>query len=345
MTATPETPAKPCPHPHGSRNRWEPRACHAPCREFCCRIGKSRSDRAYDRARRNGVVHWADPAPVAELIRAWRDRNVSWPEIAAATGVGKTHLEHILAGRYRRITAILAEIIAAAQISPPLSAVACVRLLRAYAADGFTFEFISAETGCDRRHLRRLANGEVTRIFGSLARRIAEFHDRWHAEEGTSKITRSRAAKHGWLPREAWTEETLSDPDAEPWGHIPDRRWDADPVKVWRVTVQTRAFELADLTSAERLQAVARLMERNLDSVQISDFTGWNVRSVVRIRAELRGRGTWDEYALRLRCKHQAVAAQSPDEVTRADARTSLRDLADLAAHIAELLAGQGVAA
>jgi hypothetical protein len=79
---------------------------------------------------------------------------------------------------------------------------------------------------------------------------VATLYARWWDTDGPSQAARSYAAKHGWLPFEAWTDDILDDPQAAPYSD-PEALAYLDWVLLEQVRSRRREFRA--LSDAERL--------------------------------------------------------------------------------------------
>lgn len=94
-----------------------------------------------------------------------------------------------------------------------------IRRLRALAAVGWSFVYIAGRRGLDRRSVASvadLANGKYPKVRAATAREYALLYDELCTADGPSKRSRTWALKRGWDGPEAWTDETIDDPSAEP---------------------------------------------------------------------------------------------------------------------------------
>lgn len=102
--------------------------------------------------------------------------------------------------------------------NPSSTALGVVRRLRALAVAGWTRPYLAGELRIAECHLGRVYAGRIS--FPQLAIRIAALYDRLSAQEppdtGAGRITRGRALASGWLGADAWTPETIDDPNGRP---------------------------------------------------------------------------------------------------------------------------------
>jgi hypothetical protein len=334
---------KPCPHRHGDRRRYSPRQCHKPCRCAACSAAQARYDSAYHRDRLAGVARMVDAAATRMLLTEWRETGIGTDAVARASGLRASHISRIARGSGQRILAVTAELIAAAApeltwANPTTSA----RQLRALAVAGFALTFLASEIDTSRRHLAAIASGGPDKITARLAARIDATYERLYAEEGNSVHARNRALAKGWHPAEAWTDETIGNPEARPWAGV--RLSSRDDVDTEKVDQMCAGRHFEKVTLGERLAAVRILTARGLNDRQIADRIGSTDRTVLRIRHRndinaVSGyrvlgdapskMGTAAEHIDRLtRQAQRIVGSHWKNSAERADARTSLADLA-----------------
>lgn len=110
-----------------------------------------------------------------------------------------------------------------------------VRRVQALAVAGWTRPVLAAELRISECHLTRVYAGRVS--FPQLAVRIAALYDRLNGLEPqqtpASRITRGRALAAGWLGPDAWTPDSIDDPDGRPLtrrarARVEDLAWMAD---------------------------------------------------------------------------------------------------------------------
>lgn len=96
------------------------------------------------------------------------------------------------------------------------------RRIQALGALGHTFATISEESGVVKTQVARIARGSARadepKVAQSTADKIRGAYDRLSMVLGDSVVTRSRAARKGWVPPLAWTDELIDDPAASPAG-------------------------------------------------------------------------------------------------------------------------------
>lgn len=83
---------------------------------------------------------------------------------------------------------------------------------------------------------------------------VREVYERLCTEDGGSTRTRQWAKQHGWPPPEAWSDETIDDPQAQPYDWCRGDNY-IDEVKVARVNKGDLAW--ADLNTAEKEHLLA----------------------------------------------------------------------------------------
>jgi hypothetical protein len=272
---------------------YRQRKCHVPCRCVPCRLAYRRFEEAYKARRRAGVDSLVPAGPAMAKIKAWLDAGVLYVAIARATGMHKRHVVAVAAGQYKRIQAITSETILAANPIPSfVDATATRRQLRGLVVAGHTLVFVAREIGSSNTYLSTFTRTKrpSRRISEQLASRVATLCDRVYTEEGPSRVGSIQAVNRGWLPLDAWTDATIGDPNARPWGHLPRRSKDAvDWARVWQICEPSGKCHQDEATPAERDEAVARLNKRELNDSEVAEITGWPVSLISYIRRDRLG--------------------------------------------------------
>jgi hypothetical protein len=137
-----------------------------------------------------------------------------------------------------------------------IDATGTIRRLRALARIGYAFTYIGGRRGIDASSVREFARGEHPRIQAATARAYALLYDELCTTDGPSKRAASEARRKGWHGPEAWTDDTIYDPAAQPCRSDP-----VDEVLVQRA-IDGDADAATVLNSAERAEATRRLVRR-----------------------------------------------------------------------------------
>lgn len=138
---------------------------------------------------------------------------------------------------------------------PPstVDATGTVRRIRALMAVGHNGVTIAAAAQRDPRMVHRILS-EHTTVRVRTAAVFARVYDDLYAVDGTSAVTRARAAAAGWPGPEAWTDATIDDPTAQPYTG-PDR----EPDNV-AVELRLAGGEVPLTREPDRLELVRRLL-------------------------------------------------------------------------------------
>lgn len=338
-----------CHHRHGTVRRYSPRRCHTKCSCTKCRIAWNAYHRQRRAERRAGITTLVDATPVIAHIQNLSAAKLGATQLARLSGVAPTHIRAIATGRHPQIAWYTADAILSitADRNVFVDSLAAVRMIQALAVAGYQLYYLDTLAGYGRSMMSNTA------ARGGLIRRetadtVACLYDKLrdqHDDPNRCRLAGLRAGKKGWAPIEAWTDDTIADPDARPYS------WDAlaaaipadvDPVKVWRMCNAER-FE--HTTRAERVAAVALLAaRRNHDGqpnsdAEIADILGTSDRTVLRYRSEngvAAGRPECAPprpprvdratYLARLVRRYRQLA-RNRDQLVAADARTALADV------------------
>ncbi len=102
-----------------------------------------------------------------------------------------------------------------------------VRRLQACAVAGFGRPYIAARLGVGRRWFDGIIHRDTVTV--RIARNVRDLYAELRGQEPPSdtagnRIAAGRAAAHaarqGWLPHQAWDDDTIDDPHAKPWQHL-----------------------------------------------------------------------------------------------------------------------------
>lgn len=207
--------------------------------------------------------------------------------VAKSTGVIHQTLYMIASGRQERVTAITADIIAGAYPVPALvSPVGLRRRSEALLTAGFSV-------------LEQARRSGIGGLRGALGRGLVTFRTAQTFAvfyEGACTVdligrqasrARAVAARRGYAPPEAWTDDTIDDPDAKPWQGV-DVRCESDERDTEiRVERLCEGRPVLGSTIAERRAAVRVLNGRGFSDRLIAERVGIEPRNVLRIRGEL----------------------------------------------------------
>lgn len=207
---------------HGTRARYL-RGCHCnPCHEanrlYCkhyrldtLRNGKRRisPDKAAQHARRLSAQGWSET------------------QIGAAAGCSETVVRNLLTGRCQGIHPdIAAKILAAQPHRTDQPAQACidatgtVRRGRALVANGYTLLAIANALDMGVDPFGRIINHAPGLVRAYTAHRVTSLYEQWASTPGPSLRSQLMAERKGWHTPDAWDDEEIDDPNAEPYALV-----------------------------------------------------------------------------------------------------------------------------
>lgn len=193
----------------------EPCYCHCGCRCTGCRTDRLRRQKR--RKHLGGSTVPAGPAH-AHLTRLLRRTTLS--EINRATGISRASLRRLADGDVRRIHRTTEAAVLAVRNITPTSTIGTRRRLQALCAIGWSLAEISRHAGMSDSWAAMTLRS--TRITPDVAAKVRAIYDQlWDqpppVDTWGDRINRgrarARAARHGWLPPMAWSDETLDNPD------------------------------------------------------------------------------------------------------------------------------------
>lgn len=136
------------------------------------------------------------------------------------------------------------------QLLTLVDATGTARRLQALACAGYGLGEVAAALESRRLTVQGWRRMHHPRVRSDTQSLVATLYARWWDTEGPSNAARMYAARHGWLPFEAWTDTILDDPAAAPYSD-PEALAYLDWVLLDQVVHRRRGF-LA-LNEAERL--------------------------------------------------------------------------------------------
>ena len=176
---------------------------------------------------------------------------MSTRQVSALTGVSRYSLICIRRGQ-SRVSAYIADAILACPVKPSnhVDAIGVVRRLQALGMAGYGNEEIARRLG--RRpitvaHWRNAKPGQV--VTRQTHKLVGQLYGELWDTEGPSVVARRYAQKAGFQPFEAWTDRTIDDPEATPYGDS-DALGFIDEELLHRVRSRERQF--LDLSPAEQ---------------------------------------------------------------------------------------------
>lgn len=166
--------------------------------------------------------------PVADRIRELRSVGYSMADISELTGLDKTTLDRIVAGRRKQVQ-VNTYLMLMGVPSPStfvakgvhnqgrlrIPNVGTRRRLRALAAIGYSLEHLAKEFGVTVTPVHQWMTRD--HVAPETACRVRDVFERLQALPGPSNNAALRAKAKGWPPPMAWDEDTIDDPDAEPY--------------------------------------------------------------------------------------------------------------------------------
>jgi hypothetical protein len=207
--------------------------------------------------------------PVRTHIRTLLNQQMRFNDIAADAGITRTWLSRILyAPTIRTIAQPVADAITNVTPRPAparhIDAVGTHRRIQALMRAGWSQRVIAGHACCGHSNINEwLSHPRISR---PTAATVAAVYERLHLEDGPSVWVAAYAERRGWQPPEAWSDETLDDPDAQPYDWCVD---DVDDVKIARVDrglmpwkALTRAEKLALLRARLGIEPLSRLADR-----------------------------------------------------------------------------------
>ena len=162
-----------------------------------------------------------DAQPVRDHIQQLRATGMTITGIARHSGIPESTIASIIHEPRVYLHGHTAEALLATQPGPTprageVPAVATVRRLQALVADGHSMLALARMLDRSVQTVWLWANDRKRYVHGDTDRAVADLYDRLALEPGGNVRARNLAARNGWAPREAWTEDTISDPDAVP---------------------------------------------------------------------------------------------------------------------------------
>lgn len=234
------------------------------------------------RKRRDHVPSRRPPAATLARIAELRAGGMTYADIAADSGISRRHLCDLV---HRTPDAVLADTEAAilgVRPHPPrykVDAVGTRRRLQALAAIGYPLDVLADQLGVIPARVWYLANRSRS-VTPALADRIAEVYDRCSMTPGPSAQSRATATRrHRWAPPLAWDDDTIDDPDAQPWHDVADDQAD-DPDE--SAVLRALTGDPSTLTRhVDRREAIRRLREvEGLTPREIAGRLGMERRAV-----------------------------------------------------------------
>lgn len=229
------------------------RACDT-CRRYRRELYRRRNRAiAYDRWQ-----YKVDAEPAYRHIDGLLQQGMSLRRVADAAGVGFTTVRQIYRQMYTRTTpGVAARIL---QVTPqgPLTvdSTGTARRLQALGVAQYGLANLSQLTGYSYLSVKRWQLQQPERVTLLTRDTVSYLYRQLWCTDGPDLHAAAAAQASGWYPFEAWTDLSIDDPDAEPYG-APEQRGFVDWVVLNRATLPARhkqRIAFVDLSAAEQLQ-------------------------------------------------------------------------------------------
>lgn len=150
------------------------------------------------------------------------------------------------------------------QHQPLIDAIGTSRRVQALARDGWPIAYLAQRRGVAAQAVAEVAAAKHPQVQSGIAAQYAALYDELSSLAGPSQRARTWAAKKNWPGSDAWTDDTIDDPAAEPYGHLT-----VDDVLVQRA-IDGNPAAIRALNRPERLEATRRLLARGLRAGGVS---------------------------------------------------------------------------
>ena len=140
-----------------------------------------------------------------------------------------------------------------------IDAIGAARRLQALGVAGYGTRHLADLLVAHHLHVRTWQRHGRVRVHEVTHQRIAYTYERLWDTDGGSTQAREHAHRCGWQPFEAWTDSTVDDPGAYPYGD-PEQLQAVDDVLLARVRVGQRDY--VELTPAEKLALLGEHLGR-----------------------------------------------------------------------------------
>jgi transcriptional regulator with XRE-family HTH domain len=187
---------------------------------------------------RGEATHLVPAEPVrAHLMNLRRKYGLSLKNIADLAGLADASIvaiyypnHHEYRDRVRSTTAqaILAVTLDVDRLpdTARITATGTARRIQALSAKGWTQSYVARRLGMLPGNLRMICRKPYVSI--ATYKAVAQLYNELWNTEGPSDMARSVAARNGWPVPMAWDDETIDDPDAEPYGAGVDKHRSPD---------------------------------------------------------------------------------------------------------------------
>lgn len=232
---------------------------HAQC--AACQQYRRRLFRRRSRAVAYGQWQYmVDAGPVREHIATLLQQHMTLPQISAAAGVGLSTTRQIFAATYARTKpAVAARILAVTAQEPRLvDSTGTARRLQALGLAGFGLAHLADLTGYWYPTLLRWQRQHTAKITTVNRDTVRYLYQQLWCADGPDQRAIQIATAHGWCPFEAWTDQTIDDPQALPYTATEQREyvdWERlNRIKQKTIPVGLLAVTFESLSPAEQLE-------------------------------------------------------------------------------------------
>lgn len=132
-----------------------------------------------------------------------------------------------------------------------VDATGAARRLQALAVAGYGTAHLADLMAANRMHVKAWQHHQRQQIHLITHQRIGYTYTKLWDTEGPSTLARQHAQRRGWHPFEAWTDRSIDDPGAFPFGD-PEQLNYIDRVLLQRVATGRRQYR--DLSAAEKIE-------------------------------------------------------------------------------------------
>ena len=189
------------------------------------------------RAKAYGIWHpWGDLDATRAHIEELRADGMSMRQIARMAGVDKNTVRDISNGMRYTVSATTTAQIRAVTLADPdrVDLTGTTRRLQALACAGYSAQTIAQMLGVSKNSLSRWINATQPTLRRVFREQIRQLYMQLWDTVGPDGYAATAATTAGWHPFEAWTDMTIDDPQASPYGH-PEMRLYIDHEKLRRV--------------------------------------------------------------------------------------------------------------
>ena len=197
----------------------------------------------------------ADAGPIADHIADLTRQGMSLYQIAYAAGIGLSTVRQVHQQRYSRTTPATAARILAVDAQDPhtVDSTGTARRLQALGLAQYGLPRLSSMTGYLYPTMKRWQQQHSERVTILTRDTVRYLYEQLWCTDGPDLRAAEIAAERGWHPFEAWTDLSIDDPTAEPYGALEQRQY-VDWEQVNRVLArQNNRVVFTDLSPAEQV--------------------------------------------------------------------------------------------